>query len=144
MKTFHPKLNDMKAKRQWILVDAKDQVLGDLAVKIANLLRGKGKPEWHPSIDCGDHVVVINADKVVVTGNKEKGKLYYRHTGFPGALKVTNVEKLRQEFPTRILESAITGMIPRNRLKKHIVSKLYVYAGDQHPHAGQNPNPLNS
>lgn len=142
MKTFHPKLEDLKKNRQWILVDAAGRVLGDVAVEIAVILRGKNKPTWHPSVDCGDNVVVINAEKVVLTGNKENDKIYYRHTGYIGHLKQTTAKKMRAEKPTRIIELAVAGMIPRNRLKKHVLSKLHVYAGEEHPHAGQNPQPL--
>lgn len=142
MKTFHPKLEDMKKDRKWILVDAAGRVLGEVAAEIAVLLRGKNKPTWHPSVDCGDNVVVINAEKVVLTGNKEDQKMYYRHTGYIGHLKVTPARKMRAEKPTLMIEKAVAGMIPRNRLKKHVLSKLHVYAGTEHPHAGQDPQPL--
>lgn len=142
MKTFHPKLEDMKKSRQWLLVDAKDIVLGKLATEVAVRLRGKNKPQWHPSVDCGDNIVVINADKVVLTGQKESAKEYIHHTGFPGGLRRKTAAKMRQEHPERIVEKAVAGMIPRNKLKKHILSKLYVYAGSEHPHAGQDPKAL--
>lgn len=142
MTTTHPKLADMKAARKWRVLDAEGKVLGQVATLVADTLRGKNKPTWHPSIDCGDHVIIINADKVVLTGNKDAKKLYYSHSGYPGALKQTTAKKLRETYPERILEKAITGMIPRNRLRKHVLSKLYIYAGAEHPHAGQNPEPL--
>lgn len=132
----------MKATRKWHVIDAEGKVLGKVATLVADTLRGKNKPTWHPSIDCGDHVIIINAEKIVLTGNKEKNKMYYSHSGYPGALKTTTAGKLRESYPERILEKAIAGMIPRNRLKQHIVSKLYVYAGPEHPHAGQSPEPL--
>jgi len=142
MKTFHPKLEEMRAERQWYLVDAEGQVLGKLATKVANVLRGKNKPTWHPSIDCGDYVVIINAEKVVVTGQKEENKEYIHHTKYPGGLRTKNLAKMRKEHPTRIIEHAVAGMIDRNRLKKHILSKLKIYAGTEHPHDAQKLTPL--
>lgn len=142
MKTFHPKLADIKENRKWFIVDAQGQVLGKLATEIAVILRGKNKPTFHPSVDCGDNVVVINAEKIVLTGNKDASKAYYRHTGYPSGLRTVTAKKMRAEHPERIIETAVAGMIPRNRLKKHVVAKLYVYAGTEHPHSGQNPEPL--
>jgi large subunit ribosomal protein L13 len=142
MKTHHPKLTDFQGKRAWHLIDAEGQVLGNLAVEAAVILRGKNKPEWHPSLDCGDNIIVINAEKIVLTGQKEAQKEYFRHSGYPGALKRTTAGKMRKEHPERIIEKAVAGMIPRNRLKKIILGKLHVYAGAEHPHAGQNPKPL--
>lgn len=142
MKTFHPKLADVNKTREWFLVDAEGQVLGKLATKIADVLRGKNKPSWHPSIDCGDHVVVINAEKVVLTGQKEKNKEYIHHTKFPGGLRRKTAEKMRLEHPERMIENAVSGMISRNRLKRHILSKLKVYAGVNHPHEAQKLKPL--
>jgi large subunit ribosomal protein L13 len=142
MKTFHPKLDDMKAKRQWYIVDAEGQVLGKVAERIAVTLRGKNKPEWHPSVDCGDNVIVINAAKVVLTGNKENAKEYITHSGYPGGIKRVVAKKMRQDYPERIIEKAVAGMISRNRLKKFILKKLHVYGGSEHPHAGQNPQAL--
>ena len=142
MKTFHPKLADLKGKRAWHIVDAEGIVLGQLSTLVANVLRGKNKATWHPSVDCGDHVIVINADKVVLTGLKDEKKEYIHHTGFPGALRRIPVETMRARHPERIVEKAVAGMIPRNRLKKIILNKLHVYGGSEHPHAGQNPSPL--
>lgn len=142
MKTFHPKLEDVKKDRKWLLIDAEGQVLGQLATKIADILRGKNKPSWHPSIDCGENVIVINAEKVVLTGNKASRKEYIHHTGYIGHLKRVPFAKMLAEHPERIIEKAVAGMIPRNRLKKHILGKLHVYAGTEHPHAGQNPETL--
>lgn len=142
MKTFHPKLAEIDQNRQWWIVDAAGKTLGKLAAEVAVVLRGKNKPSFHPSVDCGDHVIVINAEQVAVTGNKEMRKEYIHHTGYPGAIRRKTLEKMRQEHPERILETAIAGMIPRNRLKKHVLSKLHVYAGDEHPHAAQKPKTL--
>lgn len=142
MKTYHPKLDDIKGNREWYLIDAEGQVLGKLATAITDLLRGKTKPTWHPSLDCGDNVVVINAEKVVLTGQKEDKKEYIHHTGYPGHLKRTSAKKMRAEKPTHMIESAVAGMMPRNNLKKIMLSKLHVYAGAEHPHASQNPKKL--
>ena len=142
MKTHHPKLEDLRKNRQWHVIDAKGVVLGQLATKVAVVLRGKDKAHWHPSVDCGDNVIVVNADQVVLTGNKEEAKEYIHHTGFPGALRRRTARKMRETYPERIIEKAVAGMIPRNRLKKHVLSKLHVYAGAEHPHAGQNPQSL--
>ncbi|MBU0981382.1 50S ribosomal protein L13 [Patescibacteria group bacterium] len=142
MKTTHPKLADMNANREWYLVDAKNQVLGKLATKIADTLRGKNKPCWHPSVDCGDNVVVINAEKVVLTGQKEEKKQYITHSKYPGGLKTKTARNVRESHPERIIEGAVAGMMPRNRLRKHILSKLKVYAGENHPHTAQQLKPL--
>lgn len=142
MTTTHPKLAEVRTTRKWYILDAQGLVLGKVATLVANLLRGKTKAMWHPSIDCGDHVIIINADKVILTGNKEDQKLYYTHSGYPGALKEVTAKKMRETFPERILEKAIAGMVPRNRLKTHIMGKLYVYSGSDHPHTGQNPETL--
>jgi large subunit ribosomal protein L13 len=142
MKTFHPKLADLQGKRKWFVIDANNLVLGKLATKAAVILRGKNKATWHPSIDCGDNVIIINAENVVLTGQKEMHKMYYTHSGYPGALKTTSAGAMREKHPERILEFAISGMIPRNKLKKIILGKLYVYVGSDHPHAGQNPETI--
>jgi large subunit ribosomal protein L13 len=142
MKTHHPKLEDLRKDRKWHLIDADGLILGKLAVEAAVKLRGKDEPNFHPSVDCGDNVVVINAEKVVLTGNKEAQKMYHTHSGYPGALKSVPAGKMREKHPERIVEKAIGGMIPRNRLKKIILGKLYVYAGAEHPHASQDPKPL--
>lgn len=142
MKTTHPKLADIQGKRAWHLIDADGLVLGKLATKISDVIRGKDKASWHPSLDCGDNVIVINAEKVVLTGQKEAQKQYYTHSGYPGALKSRNAAKMRTEHPERIVEMAVSGMMPKNRLRQHFLKKLHVYAGAEHPHASQNPKPL--
>lgn len=138
-KTYSAKAGDIK--RQWHVIDVSDKVLGRAASQIATLLKGKHKPMYTPSIDTGDHVVVINAEKVRVTGTKEKDKMYYRHprAGFPGALKVTNLEKLRQRHPEDIIINAVRRMLPRNALGRQMMTKLKVYAGPTHPHVAQKP-----
>jgi len=135
MKTYSVKLSDIK--REWHVIDASDQVLGKLATQAASLLMGKHKPMFTRHMDTGDYVVVINAGKVRVTGNKLKQKLYYRHTGYPGGLKSISLEKMMQTHPTRVIEHAVKGMLPHNRLGASMMRKLRVYAGDAHPHLGQ-------
>jgi large subunit ribosomal protein L13 len=130
-------------KREWYVVDARDVVLGRLAARVAAVLRGKHRPQFTPHADCGDHVVVINADKVRVTGRKETQKVYYRHSGYPGGLKSITLEKQRQRHPERIVEAAVRGMLPKNALGRRMFRKLKVYAGADHPHAAQQPKPLN-
>lgn len=143
MKTFSPKLADIDKDRKWLLVDAEGKTLGRIATKIADLLRGKGKPTFSPHIDCGDHVVVVNADKIKLSGRKLDQKKYYRHSGYPGALKSETAGKLLQRKPEKVLHEAIKGMIPRNRLRTHILSKLKIYAGPEHKQAAQNPEEIN-
>lgn len=126
-----------EVERQWHLIDAKDQVLGRVASEVAQLLIGKHKPTYTPHIDGGDYVVVINAGAVRVTGAKETDKTYYRHSGFPGGLKKMSFQKLRMLFPTRPLTKAVYNMIPKNRLRSDRMARLKVYAGPEHPHAGQ-------
>lgn len=139
-KTFTPTPADIK--REWFLVDATDQTLGRLASDVANILRGKHKPTYAPHMDGGDFVVIVNAEKVAVTGNKALQKLYYRHSGFPGGLSELSFEQMRERYPERIIEAAVRGMIPKNRLGRQILTKLKVYAGNDHPHAAQKPQPL--
>ncbi len=141
-KTTHPKLADVKQDEQWYILDAEGKVLGQIATKLATVLRGKHKPNWHPSVNSGDHVVVINAEKVVLTGNKESKKEYIHHTKFPGGIKRMKAGKMRAEKPEQMIELAVTGMIPRNRIRQHAIAKLHVYAGTEHPHSGQNPKTL--
>ncbi len=141
MKTFTPK-SPAKDDRKWYLIDATDKVLGRLATEIANVLRGKNKPSFTPHLDMGDYVVVINADKVKLTGQKTEQKEYISHSGYLGHLKRRSFESVKENNPTRILKEAVTGMIPANRLKKFIVAKFNVYAGSEHPHKGQNPTEL--
>jgi len=142
MKTTHPHLTDLKKAEKWFIVDAENKVLGKVAAQVAIMLRGKNKPIFHPSVICGDNVIIINAEKVVLTGNKETTKEYIHFTGYPGGLRVKTADKMRAEHPERILEAAIKGMIPRNRLRKMILERLYVYAGTDHPHGPQNPQSI--
>ena len=138
-RTYSAKAGDIK--RQWHVIDVSDKVLGRAASQIASLLKGKHKAMYTPSIDTGDHVIVIHAEKVKVTGNKETQKMYYRHpwAGFPGALKVTNLEKLRQRHPEDVILNAVRRMLPRNALGRQMMRKLRVYAGGEHPHQAQQP-----
>lgn len=135
MKTFSAKAEEID--RKWYVIDAENQVLGDLAVAAANLLRGKNKPLFTPHVDCGDFVVVINADKVRLTGNKEQQKLYTSYSGYVGGQKRETVEKLRERRPELIVERAVRGMIPHNRLGRQIFKKLKIYNGSEHPHEAQ-------
>ncbi len=135
-KTHTPKMQT-KADKKWYLIDADGKTLGRLATKIAVLLRGKNKPSFTPHLDMGDYVVVINADKVRLTGQKEEQKEYIHHTGYLGHLRRKPIKRVREINPTHILNNAVAGMIPRNRLKKVIFDKLKVYAGEEHPHGGQ-------
>jgi large subunit ribosomal protein L13 len=140
MKTFSAKPHEVK--RDWYIIDASDKVLGRLAVEIARRLRGKHKPEFTPHVDTGDYIVVINAEKVRVTGRKAEQKMYYRHSQYPGSLKTTSFTKLQKQFPTRIIEKAVKGMLPKGPLGSAMYRKLKVYAGEQHPHAAQQPQAL--
>jgi large subunit ribosomal protein L13 len=135
MKTYSPKASDIE--RQWHVIDAADKVLGRLATQVAGLLMGKHKPIFSRHMDTGDFVVVINAAKVRVTGNKAEQKLYYRHSGYPGGLKSISLEKMMQTDPTRVIEYAVKGMLPHNRLGAKMMKKLKVYAGEAHPHLAQ-------
>ena len=135
MKTYSTKASDIK--REWHVIDASDKVLGRLATQIAGLLMGKHKPIFSRNLDTGDFVVVINAEKVRVTGNKAKQKLYYRHSGYPGGLKATSLETMMQNNPPRVIEHAVKGMLPHTRLGNSMMKKLRVYAGDNHPHQAQ-------
>ena len=128
-------------ERKWHLIDADGQTLGRLATEIARLLRGKNKPQYTPHIDTGDFVVVVNAEKVVVTGKKAEQKVYYRHTGYPGGLKQTSYEAMLERKPTEILRRAVRGMMPKTRLGRQQLKKLKLYAGPEHPHEAQNPQP---
>jgi large subunit ribosomal protein L13 len=126
----------------WFVVDAQDKILGRLATEIARRLRGKHKPEYTPHVDTGDFIVVINADKVRVTGAKTSDKMYYRHSGYPGGIKSRSFEQMRGSHPERIIEIAVKGMLPRNPLGRAMLKKLKVYAGGEHPHTAQQPEPL--
>lgn len=140
MKTYSAKPETVK--RDWFVVDAAGKTLGRLATEIASRLRGKHKPEYTPHVDTGDYIVVINAEKITVTGNKAADKMYYRHTGYPGGLRDTNFAKLIQHKPEMIIEKAVKGMLPRNPLGRAMFRKMKVYAGTQHPHAAQQPQQL--
>ncbi|MDC2994595.1 50S ribosomal protein L13 [Gammaproteobacteria bacterium] len=129
-------------EKNWHLVDAKDKVLGRLAVKIATILSGKNKAQYSPNADLGDFVVVVNAEKVKVTGNKFSQKNYYHHTGYPGGLKTKSFEKVQEDSPEKIIEKAVKGMLPKNKLANQIIKKLKVYSGSAHPHIGQQPKEL--
>ncbi len=136
-KTFSAKAEEID--RKWYVIDAEGQILGDIAVKVANLLRGKGKPLYTPHCDCGDFVVVINAEKVVLSGKKEEGKTYTTFSGYVGGKKTETARSVRERHPELLIERAVTGMVPRNRLGRAILKKLNVYAGTEHPHTAQNP-----
>ncbi|HEX2140276.1 MAG TPA: 50S ribosomal protein L13 [Woeseiaceae bacterium] len=140
MKTFSAKPQDVK--QDWYLIDASGQTLGRLSTEIARRLRGKHKPEYTPHVDTGDYIVVVNAEKIRVSGNKMKDKMYYRHTGYIGNLKSTSLEKLLNESPERALQFAVKGMLPRNPLGRKMYSKLRVFAGPKHTHEAQQPIPL--
>ncbi|NLY57494.1 MAG: 50S ribosomal protein L13 [Gammaproteobacteria bacterium] len=140
MKTFSAKPETVK--RDWYVVDATGLTLGRLATEVASRLRGKHKPEYTPHVDTGDYIVIVNAEKIHVTGNKVQDKMYYSHTGFPGGLKSMNFEKLNQRAPERIIELAVKGMLPRNPLGRAMYRKMKVYAGASHPHAAQQPQEL--
>ena len=140
MKTVSAKAEDVK--RDWFLVDADGKTLGRLATEIARRLRGKHKAIYTPHVDTGDYIVVINAEKVRVTGNKEKNKMYYNHSGYMGGLKEISFEKLIDKAPERVIERAVKGMLPKNSLGRTMYRKLKVYAGKEHAHAAQQPQPL--
>jgi len=139
-KTYSPKPAEIE--RKWHVVDATDLPLGRLASEVAQILRGKHKPIFSPHLDCGDFVVVVNAEKVAVTSNKSKTKIYYRHSGYPGGIRAETFESLRDRRPEAIVERAVRGMLPKNRLGRKVIRKLKVYAGPDHPHEAQKPQPL--
>lgn len=140
MKTYTPKAADIK--RQWYIVDANGKVPGRIATTIANKLRGKDKPIFSPHMDCGDFVIVINADKIKLTGHKEDTKLYHRHSGFPGGYKNMSAGEMMEKKPTEILRKAVSGMLPKNKLRKPLMQKLKLFAGSEHPHEAQSPQTL--
>ena len=140
MKTFSAKTHEVK--RDWFVVDADNKVLGRLASEIARRLRGKHKPEFTPHVDTGDYIVVVNANKMRVTGNKDLDKKYYRHTGYPGGIYETTFGKMQERFPGRALEKAVKGMLPKGPLGYAMIKKMKIYAGADHPHAAQQPKPL--
>lgn len=141
MKTYVPTQKEVSAKK-WFLLDAKDIILGKLAVKAANIIRGKNKVHFVSHMDCGDFLIIINAATVKTTGKKDEQKMYYRHSGYKGGLKERSLGQLRTENPIRIIEDAVAGMIPHNKLKKDMVNRLKVYAGAEHPHQAQNPTTI--
>jgi large subunit ribosomal protein L13 len=140
LKTYSAKKGEIT--RDWYVVDAEGQILGRLATQIADRLRGKGKPGYTPHVDTGDFVVVVNADKIAVTGTKLDSKLYYRHSGYPGGLKQRTLRDQLERRPTEVLRKAVKGMLPRNRLARQQITKLKIYAGPEHPHEAQSPKPF--
>lgn len=140
MKTFTATPSTIK--REWFVVDATDKTLGRLATELAHRLRGKHKPEFTPHMDTGDHMIVVNAEKIKVTGKKLDDKMYYHHTGYVGSLKSINLGKLLEQHPERVIQKAVKGMLPRNPLGRATFRKLHVYAGADHPHAAQQPTQL--
>ena len=141
MKTYNAKPGEVA--REWYVVDADGQTLGRLATTIADTLRGKRKPQYTPHVDTGDFVIVVNAEKIQVTGNKLDQKMYHRHSGYPGGLSSRTLREQLERRPTEVIRSAVRGMLPKNRLARQQLTKLKVYAGPEHPHASQNPRPLN-
>jgi large subunit ribosomal protein L13 len=141
MKTWNAKPGEVA--RDWYLVDAEGQTLGRLATRIADTLRGKTKPEYTPHVDTGDFVVVVNAEKIAVTGKKLDEKMYYRHSGYPGGLRSRSLRDQLERRPTEVLRKAVKGMLPRNRLARTQLTKLKIYSGPEHPHEAQAPKPLN-
>ncbi|WP_028457691.1 50S ribosomal protein L13 [Chloroflexus sp. Y-396-1] len=139
MKTYHQKPSEVQ--RDWYVIDASGKVLGRLATQISTLLRGKHKPTFTPSVDGGDFVIVVNAEKIILTGRKPDQKIYYRHTGYPGGLKATPYKMMLAKHPDRILRLAVKRMLPKNRMGRRLLSKLRIYAGPNHPHAAQQPKP---
>lgn len=139
-KTFTPRLGDIQ--RAWHVVDATNLPLGRLASEVAQLLRGKHKPTYTPHLDTGDFVIVLNAGKVAVTSDKSQSKIYYRHSGYPGGIKAESFESLLERRPEAVIERAVRGMLPKNRLGRKMLRKLKVYAGPEHPHDAQKPQPL--
>lgn len=137
MKTYSQKLSEVQ--REWYVIDAEGQVLGRLATQIATLLRGKHKPTFTPSLDGGDFVIVINAEKIHLTGRKPEQKMYYRHSGYPGGLTEIPYKEMKRKHPQRILRLAVKGMLPKNRISRRLMTKLRIYAGPHHPHKAQQP-----
>jgi len=139
-KTYIPKADDLSA--EWILVDANDQYLGRLATKIATLLLGKHKPGFTPGVEVGDFVIVVNAERIRVTGNKLDDKLYKHHSGYPGGIKSITLRQQLIKYPDRVIRSAVWGMMPHNKFGRSVIKRLKIYAGPEHPHGAQNPKPL--
>ncbi|GAA4468077.1 50S ribosomal protein L13 [Nibrella saemangeumensis] len=134
--------NKETAQKDWVIVDAQGAVLGRLASQVAAIIRGKHKPNFTPHVDCGDNVIIINAEKIRLTGRKMTDKVYVRHTGYPGGQRFTTPRELLEKHPTRVLEHAVKGMLPRNRLGRRLFTNLHVYAGDKHPHTAQQPKEI--
>jgi large subunit ribosomal protein L13 len=141
-KTYTPTAASVEAERQWYVVDATDMILGRLAARIAHILRGKHKPTFAPHIDCGDYVIVLNAGKIQVTGDRLDSKFYYRHSQYPGGFRQTSLRDMLQNHPERVIEFAVKGMMPHNRLGRQAVKKLKVYTGDTHPHMAHKPQKI--
>ncbi|HEY5611582.1 MAG TPA: 50S ribosomal protein L13 [Thermoanaerobaculia bacterium] len=140
MRTYFPKQGDIQPR--WYVIDAEGVVLGRLSTAVASIIMGKNKPTYTPFLDTGDHVIILNADKIVLTGKKESDKLYRRHSGYPGGLKERAARFVRVEKPEKMIEEAVWGMLPKNRLGRKMLKKLKVYRGAQHPHVAQRPEPL--
>jgi large subunit ribosomal protein L13 len=140
MKTYTPSISEIE--RKWYVIDLKNRILGKAATKVATLLMGKGKPHFTPHLDVGDFVIVLNADKVTLSGKKQNIKTYYHYSGYPGGLKSVVFSKYLKEKPKQLFMDAVWGMLPKNRLGRKMLSKLFVYSGDQHPHQAQKPEPL--
>ncbi len=140
MKTYMQKSHEVE--RRWFIVDATDKTLGRISTEIAKILTGKNKPIYTPHVDCGDYVIVINADKVVLTKDKWKQKKYYSHSGYAGGLRTRTAEEMLNTFPERIVEHSVRGMLPKGKLGRQIYKKLYVYAGSEHPHVAQKPDSI--
>lgn len=140
MKTYSPKPREIS--QDWYVVDATDQILGRLATEIADTLRGKKKPQWAPHIDTGDYVIVLNAGRIRVSGNKLQQKTYWRHSGFPGGIRSRSLQEMLDKQPEEVIRKAVRGMLPRNRLGRQQLTKLKVYSGGEHPHSAQQPQPL--
>ena len=140
IKTYTPKISEIE--RRWYIVDAEGLTLGRLATQVANVIRGKHKPSFTPHLDVGDYVIVVNAEKVHVTGNKQEQKFYYRHSGYPGGFRSTSLRDQLDRHPERVIETAVKGMVPHTNLGRTQLSKLKVFAGPNHPHAAQQPTPL--
>ena len=128
--------------REWFVIDAKDKPLGRVATTAANVLRGKHKPTYTPSVDCGDYVVIVNAKEVLLTGNKEEGKVYYNHSRYAGGLRERTAKEMKEKYPVEMMERAVKGMLPHNRLGRQMYKKLFVYEGSEHPHTAQQPKSL--
>jgi large subunit ribosomal protein L13 len=140
MPTFVPRASEVR--NQWFLLNAEDQVLGRLASRVAVILMGKHKADYTPFLKTGDHVIVVNAGKVLLTGRKEEQKKYYRHSGYPGGIKEISARQMREKHPERLVENAVRGMLPKNKLGKQLTRRLKVYAGPQHPHEAQQPREM--